>query len=468
MKDMIGLEIHGYLNTKEKLFCTCSNNSEDSKPNTNICPICTGSPGSKPMLPNEQAIAKIIQIALMLGSNINTYQGKVEAISKGKVGKKTVGVLTWQRKHYNWPDLPKGYQNTLSGTYAVPVAEKGKFLGINITEMHLEEDPAAWDPQTGCIDYNRSGSPLIEIVTEPDFTSSEQVADWLKQLILTLSYIKAIDKKAGIKADVNVNIKGISLRAEIKNVNSISEIKKAIDSELARHAKEKPQTMETRRWNSEKQKTEQMRQKEGAADYRFISDPDLPVIKITKQQVEKIKATLPETPHKKLDKLIKKHKIDKKNATILTKNLHLVEFFENLAKEINMKKHMSWITIELLRVLNYNKKTLDEVEVQAKHLIELIKAVEKKAVTELKAKQILNEFIPKSFSISKKKDISKIKQDEIEKIVDKVIKQNKKAVDDYKAGEQNALNFLIGQVMQLSNRRADYKVAKEKLERKLK
>jgi aspartyl-tRNA(Asn)/glutamyl-tRNA(Gln) amidotransferase subunit B len=447
--EMIGLEIHGYLNTKEKLFCSCQRNAE--KPNTEICPICTGSPGSKPLLPNSEAIKKSIQIGLMLGTKINTLPKK----------------LVWQRKHYSWPDLPKGYQNTLSGTYAIPVGESGKFQGIRIRELHLEEDPAAWDPKTGQIDYNRSGSPLIEIVTEPDFTSSEQVADWLKKLIITLSYIKAIDKKAGIKADVNVNIKGISERTEIKNVNSISEIVKAIKSEFERHKKEKPKKIETRRWNSQKGTTESMRKKENAADYKFISDPDLPVIKISKEQVKKILEKLPESPEEKLNKLIKKHKIEKKDAEILTKNLELVEFVEELAKQIDITKNLPWITIELLRVLNYNKTTLDEIEIKIEHFAELIKKVIKKEITELKAKQILNEFVPKSFSISEKKDLGKIEDKSIEKFVKQAIKENPKAVKDYESGEKNALNFLIGKVMQLSNKRADFKIAKEMLEKEL-
>jgi len=453
-KLMIGLEIHGYLDTKEKLFCKCKRTSESTLPNKNICPICTGQPGSKPNLPNAEAIKKIIQIALMLNSNANTIES----------GKK----LVWQRKHYNWADLPKGYQNTLSGTYAIPVAQGGKFLNIRIREMHLEEDPAAWDPETGCIDYNRSGSPLIEIVTEPDFTSSKQVKEWLQQLILTLSYIKSLDKKAGIKADVNVNIQGISVRTEIKNVNSISEIVKAIESEYKRHEKEKPKNQETRRWNSQKNITEPMREKEGAADYRFISDPDLPVIKISKELVNKISKELPETPQIKLEKLVTKHKIDKKNAEILSKNLELVEFFEELAEKVDVKKYLSWVTIELLRILNYNKKTLEEVEIYPKHLAELIEAVAKKQITELKAKHIMNEFIPKSFSISSKKDISIIPTDEIEKIVKQVIKENQNAIADFKAGEKKALNFLIGQIMKLSNRRADFETAKKHLMKYLK
>jgi len=186
----IGLEIHGYLLTKEKLFCTCSTPYKQKstiEPNTNICPTCTGQPGAKPMLPNKEAIHDVIKIAAMLGCKINTEK------------------LIWQRKHYSWPDLPKGYQNTMSGSYSIPIGEKGLFQKIGIRCIHLEEDPAAWNPETGEIDYNRSGLPLVEIVTEPDFTSSKQVIEWLKSLVLTLAYIKTLDKEAGIKADVNVS-----------------------------------------------------------------------------------------------------------------------------------------------------------------------------------------------------------------------------------------------------------------------
>ena len=158
----IGIEVHGYLNTKEKLFCKCSTNFLDAKPNTIICPICTGQPGCKPMMPNSEAIKKIIQISHIFKCKINPK-------------------LIWQRKHYSWADLPKGYQNTISGAYSIPVAEKGKFHNINITECHLEEDPAQWNPESGGINYNRSGLPLIEIVTEPEFKNSEQVIEWLKK-----------------------------------------------------------------------------------------------------------------------------------------------------------------------------------------------------------------------------------------------------------------------------------------------
>lgn len=451
--NQIGLEIHGYLDTKEKLFCSCSNLETETK-NTNICPTCTGQPGSKPQLPNAEAIKKSLQIALMLNTKPNINPKK----------------MPWQRKHYDWPDLPKGYQTTLSGTYATPIGEKGKFLGIRIRELHLEEDPAAWDPVTGCIDYNRSGSPLIEIVTEPDFNSAEQVSNWLKQLIITLSYIKAINKTSGIKADVNISIKNKSARTEIKNVHSIKDIVQVINVELQRHETDLPSKEETRRWNNKKEKSEPMRSKESNADYRFITDPDLPVISINTQQVEKLKNNLPESPQEKLSKLIKEHNIPKKHAEILSKNIEIVEFFEEVIKKISPLFALNWVTGELLRVLNYNKKSLDEVNIDVTHFTELVKLVESKKLTELKAKQILNKFIPESFSPkSELKSSERItNKTELTKIIEIIIKKNSKAVDDYKAGEQQALNFLMGQVMQQTNKRADYKTSLEILKKSLK
>jgi len=447
----IGLEIHGYLLTHEKLFCRCKAEHGLKKvaPNMNICPICTAQPGSKPMLPNSEAIKKILQIGLMLGCKINPR-------------------FTWQRKHYDWPDLPKGYQTTISGSYSIPVGENGKFLGIKIREVHLEEDPAKWDPITGCVDYNRSGMPLVEIVTEPDFKSAEQVSLWLKQLILTLSYIKALDKESGIKADVNVSLHGD--RIEVKNVNSIREIVEAIKHEAIRQKQEKPTKKETRAWLADSKKTVKMREKEEAADYRFIPEPDLPIIKIKEKEISKIKSKLPESPSKKLNKIIKKHKIDEKNAEILTSNLELVEFFEKIAQKVSAGFALPWITIELLRVLNYNKKTLEQVNIQPQHFVELLNLVKQGKITELKAKRILNKFIPKSFSPNKlaKKAEKITDKTNINKIIYKVIKNNKKAVEDFKAGQKNALNFLMGEIMKASNRRADYKTAIKLLKQKLK
>jgi len=467
----IGLEIHGYLNTNEKLFCMCKTNGlaprgvpsarlasagadeEGNLFNSRVCPICTGQPGSKPMAPNSAAIGKLIQIALVLKSKINDKP------------------LVWQRKHYNWADLPKGYQTTISGAHAAPCALGGKFNGINITEVHLEEDPAQWNPDTGKINYNRSGLPLIEIVTEPEFSDSDQVVEWLKALVLSLSYIKAVRKNAGIKVDVNVSTYGE--RVEMKNLNSLEKIRKAIDYEIARqieaHANGEVQKLDTLAFDEKLGKTIKMRSKEGAADYRFISDPDLPVIKIDKKLVNVIKASLPEMPEAKLDKLLKKYSVGEKDAKILTRNLELVEFFEKLGEYgIDVKSGVPWITVELLRVLNYNKMTLEDAEVDVKpeHLAELIKAVSDGTITKLKGKQILNDMVPKSFSLKDHKgEVASIDEAAVENLCKQVIADNVKVVGEYKGGKDASLNYLIGQVMRMSERRADFKVAGECLKR---
>lgn len=452
----IGLEIHGYLLTKEKLFCSCkaSHGVKNAKPNTNICPICTAQPGSKPMLPNEEAIKKVIQIALIFKCKINEK-------------------LIWQRKHYDWPDLPKGFQNTISGSHAIPVGENGNFQGIKIREVHLEEDPAAWNPKTGEIDYNRSGCPLVEIVTEPDFSSSEQVVEWLKQLIITLSYIKAFDKNSGIKADVNISIpEKNGKRVEIKNVNSLKNIQKAIEYEIKKQSSEPAKKQETKMFDEIHGITKKMREKEQAQDYRFISEPDLPLLKIEKNKIEKIKYSIPETPFEKLQKLIKKYKIKEKSAKILVKKIEIVEFFEKIIenKKINSELAIRWVAEELLSVLNYHKKELDELNIKTEHFSELLELIEDKKITELKAKEILRSWVPSSSSpkkqIKTQKTISSKK--EIENICKEVVKENSKAVEDYKSGKKESLNFLVGKVMQKSNKRADFKTAKEILEEMLK
>jgi aspartyl-tRNA(Asn)/glutamyl-tRNA(Gln) amidotransferase subunit B len=308
-------------------------------------------------------------------------------------------------------------------------------------------------------------------VTEPEFSDSDQVVEWLKALVLSLSYIKAVRKNAGIKVDVNVSTYGE--RVEMKNLNSLEKIRKAIDYEIARqieaHAAGEVQKRDTLAFDEKLGKTIKMRSKEGAADYRFISDPDLPVIKIDKKLVAEIKKNLPEMPEAKLEKLLKKYSVGEKDAKILTRNLELVEFFEALGEYgIDPKKYISWITIELLRVLNYNKKTLEDedVEILPEHLAELIKAVAKGEITVLKGKQIMNDFVPKSFSLKEHKgEISNIDDAAIENLCKQVISENAHVVDEYKSGKDASLNYLIGQVMRLSERRADFKVAGETIKR---
>lgn len=216
--------------------------------------------------------------------------------------------------------------------------------------------------------------------------------------------------------------------------------------------------------------TLKMRSKELAHDYRFISEPDLPVLKIEKEKIQELGKNLPETPEEKIKKLVKKYKIDKKHAEILTKKLDIVEFFEEVVEKTNHELAVNWVMGELPRILNYNKKELDEVSIEPSHFIELLNLIDEKKITELKAKEILNKFIPKSFSpLKEAKEHTTIYSDkEIRKIAEQVVKENQKAVLDYKAGKLEALNFLIGMVMKQSNKRADFKTAKEILVETLK
>ncbi len=445
---MIGLEIHVYLVTKEKLFCRCiASRKKGLKENVNICPTCTGQPGAKPMAPNKAAVEKAVQIGLMLGCTINA-------------------TMPWQRKHYDWSDLPKGYQNTLSGRHAVPVGEKGKFFGIGIREMHLEEDPAAWDPGSGRVDYNRSGLPLVEIVTEPDFSTAEEVVAWLQKLLHHIAYLKAADSNAGIKVDVNVSIPGKTERVEIKNLNSLEAIGDAIEYELERQEREGGKQRETRRYDAAKGKTMKMREKESGEDYRFIVDPDLPTLVLERELVRQLQQKMPETPEVRLERLIKELKIDAYNAGILTKNIDLVEFFERVADKIEARFALPWVTVELLRVLNYNKKKLDEVAIEVDHFAALLQLVKEGKITELQGKQILNQFVPRSFMPEEGKGkITEVK--ELERVIRDVIGKQQKAVADYRKGEKNAFNFLMGEIMKATEKRADFKIAGEVLRKML-
>ncbi|MGV8142638.1 MAG: Asp-tRNA(Asn)/Glu-tRNA(Gln) amidotransferase subunit GatB [Candidatus Pacearchaeota archaeon] len=453
VKPKIGLEIHTYLTTDEKLFCRCKATRErGTVPNTLVCPICTGQPGAKPMRPNLQAVHKAIQIALILGCKVNAH-------------------LPWMRKHYNWPDLPKGYQTTMSGFHAIPLGVTGEFEGINISSMHLEEDPASWDPKTGRIDYNRSGLPLVEIVTEPDFVSAQQVYEWVRKLVHALSYLKAVDSNAGIKADVNVSIvedngKQKTQRVEVKNVTSIEAMKMAVEFEFTRQSKE-GSVRETRRFDEVKGITMRMRGKEEAEDYRFIVDPDLVPVILEKKQIDSIKKTIPELPSVKIEKLIKTHKMSTQDASILSKNIDIALFYEDVAGQVDAKFALPWVTVELMRVLNYNKKRLDEVSINLEHFVTLLKMVKAGKITELQAKQILNQFVPKSFDPSKVE--GKISTEkELEPFVKAVIKKETKAVLEYKQGDIKAFNYLLGAVMKATDRRADSLVARKLIEKLLK
>jgi len=445
-----GLEIHTYIkvDNNTKLFCECK--LSDAEPNTNICPVCTAQPGCKPMLPNKEAVEKSVKIALMLQCKINN-------------------ILLFQRKHYSWPDLPAGYQRTISGSYALPLGQEGNFLGIGIGDVHLEEDPARWDPESGTVDYNRSGTPLVEIVTEPDFQSAEQVRNWMKALIVTLTYIDAIDPDVGVKADVNISVEPDFQRIEIKNINSFKAITEAIEYEIKRQLNDLQEgkiiKQETRMWDDEKRKTIFMRMKETAQDYMFIPDPDLPRIEIKKEFIESLEKKLPERPDSKIMRYVEKWNIDKTDASVIASDIYLAEFFEEIAKKSNPVKASQFVRRDLMRVLNYNNKELKDVELKPGQISTLLKLLEEKRITEETSKRILEKLVAKPFDIEdyvKKEGLEAVSDKEIiEQFCREAVKENPDAVKDYLEGSEKSLNFVVGQVMRKSKGKAEPKIVKE-------
>lgn len=441
-KIKIGLEIHMHLKTKEKLFCECKIPKKDDEINTSICPICTGQPGSKPMMPNQEALFKTIKLGLVFGS---------------KITEKT----NFQRKHYTWPDMPVGFQKTVSGGHIKPTGIGGEFEGIGIEELHLEEDPAAWDPKTGEINYNRSGFALAEIVTKPEFTNTEQLRKWLEELILVAKYLDAIDEDYGIKSDVNVSIESSGYRrVEVKNVGSLSGIVAAAASEIKRQ-KEAVQNgeeikQETRRYNEELDTTEFMRSKENAQDYMFTPEPDLPNLIITKEIIEKLKKSLPELPKEKKAKY-SKFGLSEEDIEVLTHNLYLTEIYEHaLEQKLNPKEVGLFLRREVMRVLNYNKETFEDLERKniKEEISKLIELLGEEKISYTTAQKIIEKLYDEKFDVEKYvKDNNLLQVHDtglIEKLVEKALTDAPKAVADFKAGNEKALNFVVGIVMRES------------------
>jgi len=437
-KIMIGLEVHGYIKTKEKLFCKCKKPSKSDEINTTICPRCTGQPGSKPMLPNKEALKKVLQLATIFGSDIT---------------KKTY----FQRKQYSWPDMPVGYQRTCSGN-VTPNGVGGEFMGIGIEEIHLEEDPAAWDPVSGDVNYNRAGVPLAEIVTKPEFKSTEELRAWLKELILVASYIDAIDPEYNIKSDVNVSIEdsGYS-RVEIKNVNSFTNIVKCAEAEVRRQkelvAKGEKISQETRRYNEELDTTEFMRGKENADAYMFVPEPDLPNLIIEDSFIEEIKASIPELPQEKREKYSKFDLTDE-DVEVLVSNKYLAELFEyGLNKKLNPKEVGLFLRREILRVLNYNKATFKDLEQKniKSEISILLELLSSEKISYTTAQKIIEKLFEEKFDVEeyiKDNNLAQVNDDSlIEELVLKALKEAPKAVEDYKQGNTKSLNFVVGIVM---------------------
>lgn len=456
---VIGLEIHAELNTKTKLFCGCPTKGNED-PNTRTCPTCLGMPGSKPIL-NKSALLCGIKTGLALNCELADQ-------------------LIFSRKSYFYPDMAKNFQIT---QYELPLGRNGSLKlstgkKIGMTRIHLEEDPASLvhpggmkESQYVLVDYNRSGNPLIEMVTEPDLESPEEARDFLKQLITVLDYLGVFDVDNGIiKADANVSIKESKYtRVEIKNITGFKEIERALHYEVQRQQHEIKENrfivQETRSWDAEKGATFSLRKKETEADYGYIIDPDLVEFDISKDFVKKIKEELPELAEAKLEKFKEEHGIEETTAQVLAKDKRLAEMYEAVSKKVDASLASKWIRRELPRVLNYQKKNLEESGIKPEHMISLLKLIEEKKITDKIGQKLINKLGEEPFDVEKhvkEEGLSVVSdQGKIEKFCKEAIKENPQAVEQVKAGEKKAINFIIGKVMQKTKGKADPTVVKK-------
>ena len=447
---VIGLEIHIEMATDSKLFCGCATHGDD-RPNSRCCPVCLGHPGSKPVL-NKKAVEYAIKLALA---------------TKCEIARE----LIFSRKSYFYPDMAKNYQIS---QYDIPLAtegsitlESGKVIGL--TRIHIEEDPAALVHPSGMqkssyvlVDYNRSGDPLVEVVTEPELISPEEAREFMKQLITILGYLEIFDvNRCIIKADANVSIKDADYtRVEIKNITGFKEIERALKYEVFRQKENaKEVAHETRAWDSERGMTFSLRKKEVEEEYGYIIDPDLVRTGISKEWIKEIEKEMPELAHDKLKKYEKEHG-SIQSMSVIAKDKKLAEFFEKVIEDakVDAKLASHWVELELKRVLNYNKKKIDETKIMPKHLIDIINLVQDKKVTEQTGREVIEKLIEKAFDVKEHVEKYGLKAvddiSEIKKICKKVIGENTTAVEQYKQGGEKAIHFIIGQVMKITKGKA--------------
>ena len=455
---VIGLEVHVELDTNTKLFCSCSRRSvEGEQPNTRCCEVCLGMPGSKPAL-NKKAIDYALRLCLAFACDIDHE-------------------LIFSRKSYFYPDLAKNFQIS---QFERPLGKQGKIAlsdgsTIGITRIHLEEDPASLvhESKYVLVDYNRSGNPLCEIVTEPDMESPEQAREFMKKLNTILGYLAVFHHQhCVIKADANVSIKESGyVRSEIKNVTGFKEIERALFYEVARQKKAiadgEVLVQDTRGWNAEKGITYRMRTKETEADYGYILDADLVPIDITEEMVSKVLHSMPELAEAKKKKFIEKHHIAELDAEVLSQEKKLAELFERVAEQINPVLAAKWLRRELVRVMNYNKQTFDDLAIDENHMIELLSMVEKKEITDQVAQKMLEELIVKPFSPKayvREKGLQAVSDSgELEKVCKQVIFENPSVVKEFKSGNEKSFQFLVGQVMRKTQGKADPRMVNELL-----
>ncbi len=457
---VIGLEVHAELSTKTKIFCSCPA-SFGGEANTHCCPVCTAMPGALPVL-NK----KVIEYAVKAGLATNCV------ITKNSKN---------DRKNYYYPDLPKSYQIS---QYDMPLCQNG-FIEIEndkankkigITRIHIEEDAGKLNhieySDDSLIDLNRAGVPLIEIVSEPDLRSAEEVDSYLKKIKLILEYIDVSDCKmqeGSLRADVNISVrkngaKQYGTRTEMKNLNSFKAINRAINYESKRQIEEIKKgnkiIQETLRWDDLKEITYSMRDKEESHDYRYFPDPDLTFIRLTDEYINGIKNNLPELPEERKSRYIKNYKLPEYDAKFITSSKHLSDLFDEAIAICNNPKSVSnWIMSEISKIINENDIDYSEIPFSGEQLGELISFIDKDIISTSIAKKVLEDMYKTNKSpkqIIEEKGLVQITDEgAIKEIVIKVLEKNPKSVEDYKAGKDKALGFIVGQVMKESRGKAN-------------
>ena len=451
----IGLEIHCQLtNLESKLFCSCKANYRSFEPNTNICPVCIGLPGSLPRL-NKKAVEKATIIAMALNCN-------------------TPDKLAFFRKNYFYPDLPKNFQITQLNVYGEhSIGQNGKISvdekEIKIRRIQLEEDPGrliyegtSEKTQITLVDYNRAGTPLVEIVTEPDFENERQVRLFLNILSDLLENLNVSNPslEGAMRADGNVSIEG-GKKVEIKNVNSFHDLEKALHFEITRQeslvSRDIPIEQETRHWDDRRKITVSARSKEGEEDYRYFLESDIPWILIDSQTFAKLKNEMPESISSKKERYISNYNIPAQVAEVLSSDKFYSDMFEQAHNESNAKDVANLITTDLMGLVDTEEKR-EKSKLTPQHLTELVNAIENGKITRTSAKNALFEIVKTGKSLSEvisELDLGHVfDESELTKIIDEVISQEKKAAEEAKTNPQT-INFLVGKVMQKTKGKAD-------------
>lgn len=473
---VIGLEIHVQLSSKTKLFCACPNGvGDETKPNTAICPVCTGHPGVLPVL-TEGALELAVRAGLSMNCQINEYS-------------------SFSRKHYFYPDLPKGYQITqydepINGagfieiTYGPKDNLQKKKIGIH--HAHLEEDASksSHEGSYSLIDFNRSGCPLLEIVSMPDMRSADEAYAYLTEIKRLMRWVGASNcdmEKGELRVDVNVSLrpKGqekFGTRAEIKNLNSFKAVKDALNYEIARQAEilngGGQVKQETRLWDKEENVTKPMRSKEDALDYRYFPEPDLPPVVLEKAWLADVTARMPELPGAKEARFVKEG-LSAYDAGVLTSSREISDYFEEVTKsgKVSLKTASNWIQTDLLGMLNAEKKEIEQSPIPAARLAELLELVESGKINRKQGREVFDEIWKTGEApaavVEKRGMVQVSDEGQLEEWAKAAMEANPKAVADFKGGNKAAVGALVGAVMKMSKGKANPRLISQLLNKLL-